>query len=239
MLEQGGSASAAIGGGFRKDILRIVSYLPKRRRTLMFSATLPPTTIKRNAMVADLMRDGYTMIDCEAIHSSDSRKLISSRQPTEKLISLVNNPIEQQYLVLPHNMDKHLQAVLHVIHFATATKLGDYDRNSAKIIVFFPTARMVSFYANAYEFIYCKNRNDVEVFQLHSKKSQGYRSRVSSAFRGENCANDDNTLERLEKLIQDAWQQLVCFQTQIKKTLRLVKLEDQDGLVEDLILEEL
>ena len=50
---------------------------------------------------------------------------------------------------------------------------------------------------------------------------------------------DASTEEIVNTVKRTGWQQLACFQTQIKKTLRLVKLEDQDGLVEDLILEEL
>ena len=193
LLEQGGSGSDAIGGGFRKDILRIISYLPKRRRTLMFSATLPPTTSKRNEMVADLMRDNYHTIDCLSDKNlSLLEEKVSPMQQKERISANMIIPIEQKYLVLTNDMTKHLVEVLRVIYFATIER----DR-ATKIIVFFPTARMVSFYANVFELVYCKSRDNLEVLQIHSKKSQGYRSRVSSAFRGEDSTNDDKTTKIL------------------------------------------
>ena len=49
------------------------------------------------------------------------------------------------------------------------------QEQEAKVVVFFPTAKLVRFF--------CEFFQDLPVMEIHSRMSQGSRSRVSAAFR--------------------------------------------------------
>lgn len=143
--------------GFLREIKKILSYLPRnnKRQTLLFSATIPKE-LKR--IMADTMNDDYIEVDCINDGADGS-------MPT-------NVRVKQSHAIIP-SMDFYVSSVVRVIQ--EAIRDGDGDN---KIVVFFPTARMVSFFADIFNEIM-----GVPALELHSKKTQGYRNRISGQFR--------------------------------------------------------
>mmetsp|Transcript_35568 Transcript_35568/g.77894 ORF Transcript_35568/g.77894 Transcript_35568/m.77894 type:complete len:740 (+) Transcript_35568:260-2479(+) len=143
--------------GFRREIKKILTYLPRnnKRQTLLFSATIPD---ELKQIMADTMKDDYIEVDC-----------ISDGAAT----AMHTNVRVKQSHALIHSMDQYMSSVVRVVREA----IQDGDGNN-KIVVFFPTARMVSFFADVFN-----ETNEAAVLELHSKKTQGYRNRVSGQFR--------------------------------------------------------
>lgn len=143
--------------GFLREIKKILSYLPRnnKRQTLLFSATIPKE-LKR--IMADTMNDDYIEVDCINDGADGS-------MPT-------NVRVKQSHAIIP-SMDFYVSSVVRIIQ--EAIRDGDGDN---KIVVFFPTARMVSFFADIFNEIM-----GVPALELHSKKTQGYRNRISGQFR--------------------------------------------------------
>ncbi|PIN15376.1 ATP-dependent RNA helicase pitchoune [Handroanthus impetiginosus] len=102
--------------GFRKDMEKIVDCLPRKRQSLLFSATVPKEVRRVSQLV---LKREHAYID------------------TLGLGCLETNPkVKQFYLVAPH--DQHLQVVYHLLKSHTSEVL-DY-----KVIVFCTTAMMTS-----------------------------------------------------------------------------------------------
>ena len=143
--------------GFLREIKKILSYLPRnnKRQTLLFSATIPKE-LKR--IMADTMNNDYIEVDCINDGADGS-------MPT-------NVRVKQSHAIIP-SMDLYVSSVVRIIQ--EAIRDGDGDN---KIVVFFPTARMVSFFADIFNEIM-----GVPALELHSKKTQGYRNRISGQFR--------------------------------------------------------
>lgn len=147
--------------GFRKEIRDIVNRLgpPRNRQTLLFSATLPPAL---RSVMEDTMRKGDSVtVDCVKDDGAHTNTLI-----------------RQSYAVAS-DFDDHVSVVVRTVLKAVRDDNRD-DTN--KIVAFFPTARMVGFFANLFN----KHDDLPDVGELHSKKSQGHRNRVSDAFRAAN-----------------------------------------------------
>jgi len=137
--------------GFRNDVEKIITYLPLKRQTLLFSATLPPGVkhlIKRN------MSDDFVTVDC--IHDAD---------PTTH----TNDLVQQSHVIVKN--DNLVLATVGIL-------LNILQDPNAKVIAFFPTTKMVRYYAELF--------NDGlgrTVMELHSGKSQSYRTSASNRFR--------------------------------------------------------
>ena len=144
--------------GFRRDLKRILSYLPKsksnNRQTLLFSATIPPDL---KGIMKDCMNDDYLEVDC--INDGDGA-------------THTNAKVKQSHVVIP-TMDRYLSSVLEIVRLAM-----DEGGDKPKIVVFFPTARTVAFFAELFN-----QELNMPVIELHSKKSQSYRNRASDEFR--------------------------------------------------------
>ncbi|RLN68424.1 hypothetical protein BBP00_00001035 [Phytophthora kernoviae] len=108
--------------GFRPDILRIISHLPRERQTLLFSATLPATT---NELKDVALRDDFAFVD--TIEGDDQQ---------------TNTQTVQEYTVCD------LQDVIPVVEgvLEEHMKLPEY-----KVIVFLPTARSAQFMAQLFQ----------------------------------------------------------------------------------------
>mmetsp|Transcript_20628 Transcript_20628/g.26681 ORF Transcript_20628/g.26681 Transcript_20628/m.26681 type:complete len:597 (-) Transcript_20628:361-2151(-) len=145
--------------GFRNDIMKMLSYVTKKRRTFLFSATMPP---KLTPLLKDLVKSDYEKIS--TIVSNDKENIRMS----------TNTKIEQYVLTLS-SLERIVPNVLSIIH----EHVMSFE--NGKVIVFFATARMVGYFANVYKAVYGKD--DISVLQIHSKKSQGHRKRVAEAFR--------------------------------------------------------
>lgn len=143
--------------GFRREIQQILNYLgsSRKRQTLLFSATVPN---ELKGIMQQTMEDDYVEVDC----------IRDGGQSTE----LTSIHVEQSHAIIS-SMTQYVPSIIRVVREAANDGNGDN-----KVVVFFPTARMVSFFADLF--------NEVvgfRVMELHSKKSQGYRNRVSNQFR--------------------------------------------------------
>ncbi|RQM18243.1 hypothetical protein DD237_000093 [Peronospora effusa] len=108
--------------GFRREIIRIIGYLPKERQTLLFSATLPAST-KELKQVA--LREDYSFVDTIDANEADT-----------------NVQTEQEYIVC--KMEDVILTVECIL--AEHIKLPAY-----KVMLFFPTARSAQFMAQLFQ----------------------------------------------------------------------------------------
>lgn len=140
--------------GMRTEILQILSYLPRKekRQTMLFSATVP-TQLRK--IMKDSMKDDFIEVDCVKDGAQSA--------PT-------NLRVTQSHVILP-GMTNVLSSVCSILKEATINR-------PYKIVVFFPTARMVSFFAD-----FLNDGLEFPVIELHSKKSQSSRNTASSNFR--------------------------------------------------------
>jgi len=145
--------------GFRNEIKKILAYLPKQenRQTLLFSATVPQELKK---IMAENMKKDYIEVDC--IHDGGNN-------PDGGVHT--NDLVKQTYTVLP-NMQSQVTAVVQLVKMQM-----EKDPNH-KIVVFFSTARMVGYFASFFNI-----GLGIDVIEIHSKKSQGYRNKASEKFR--------------------------------------------------------
>jgi ATP-dependent RNA helicase MSS116, mitochondrial len=106
--------------------------------------------------MAQNLRKHYIEVDC--INDGDAA-------------SHTNAQVQQSHVVIPDG-DRFVSSVVELVQLATN------DDGDAKIVVFFPTARMVAFFAELFTI-----GLNIPVLELHSKKSQGFRNRISDEFR--------------------------------------------------------
>ncbi|MDI3521408.1 MAG: ATP-dependent helicase RhlE [Anaerophaga sp.] len=99
--------------GFYEDIMQIVSYLPKKRQTLMFSATMPP---KIRKLARELLSD-YEEVN------------ISLSKPAEGILQAAYVVYENQKIPLVNNLlkGKDLKSIL--IFSSTKQKVKDIQRS--------------------------------------------------------------------------------------------------------------
>lgn len=149
--------------GFRPDIQRILNMLaPSRptRQTLLFSATVPDSVSE----IGDLaLQSPYKYVDTvgedqEQTHLHVKQELYVTRQGAEQVRAI-------------------WQILLTEIAQATAAK------EPYKIIVFFTTARLTGFIAELLNSMSEHKRGFGEVLEIHSRKSQPVRQKVSDKFR--------------------------------------------------------
>lgn len=139
--------------GFRKEINAILEYLPKeKRQTLLFSATVP-NELKQ--IMSENMQKDFIEVDCIGDGGGSAH---------------TNVQVEQTHVIVP-SMDQYVFSIIEIV-----TYIMNSGKN--KIVVFFPTARMVGFFAEFFNIGLCK-----EVIELHSRKSQSYRNQASMKFR--------------------------------------------------------
>ena len=141
--------------GFQRDVQKILGYLPssRDRQTLLFSATIPP---ELKTIMAQNMKPDFVEVDC--INDGDAA-------------THTNEQVRQSHIVLKE--DRQVSAVVEIVSLAL------HQDADAKIVVFFPTAKLVNFYAEVFN----QNKLLPSVLELHSRKTQSYRNRVSDEFR--------------------------------------------------------
>jgi len=150
--------------GFRREIQQIMNYMGSsssrklQRQTLLFSATVPPAL---KEIMRQTMQKDYVEVDC--INDGDGNGGVSTETHVH---------IEQSHAVIP-DVSRYVPSIIRVVKEAAVDNGG-----GNKVVVFFPTARMVSFFADLFNEVV-----RLPVMELHSKKSQGYRNRVSAQFR--------------------------------------------------------
>jgi ATP-dependent RNA helicase MSS116 len=181
----------------RDEVRKVISYLPKNsrhnqqpRQTLMFSATLPPLPMKQVA--AEIMSPNYITVDCctynTKITTMDGRmaehvnRKDNSTIATQKSFHVTmetNVRVQQSYVIIP-STEIYISSVIQVIQSAVTTSTGEKKNTSYnKVIAFFPTAWITSFFAYIFQEILS---NNIPIFELHSRKRQGFRSKTREAF---------------------------------------------------------
>jgi len=140
--------------GFRNEIQNVVNYLPRKekRQTLLFSATIPKGLKK---IMEENMRDEYLEVDCIEDGTTSS--------PT-------NLRVTQSHIILSE-MAEIIPSIYSILKESTKS-------SPHKIVVFLPTARMVSFFA-----AFFNEGFESPIIDLHSKKSQSSRNTASDNFR--------------------------------------------------------
>jgi ATP-dependent RNA helicase MSS116 len=151
--------------GFRNELIKIMDYVPRKqqdgtdRQTLLFSATFPDQ-LKDITKLA--MRQDYELIDT----------LDPSEQST-------NVQVVQKFLVTP--LEHHMIALKHVLQQHVQERKS--QKLPYKIIVFFTTARVAGYMAELFRadprYPYY---NDKSLLEMHSRKSQSYRTNVAKMF---------------------------------------------------------
>lgn len=142
--------------GFRREIDKIISFLPTKRQTLLFSATIPDDV---KDVIRKTMGKDYITVDC--IHDNDPHASSGSAH-TNAQVSQSHVIVEQSRVVA-----STVQILLHYM-----------SEPNSKVIAFFPTANLVAFYAAI-----LNDKLGHQVLEIHSRKSQSYREKASEAFR--------------------------------------------------------
>ncbi|XP_052193126.1 DEAD-box ATP-dependent RNA helicase 31-like [Diospyros lotus] len=135
--------------GFRKDIERIISAVPKQRQTLLFSATVPQE-VRQICHIA--LRRDHEFVDTVGEGSEET-----------------HSQVRQMHLVAP--LDKHF-SLLYVLLKEHISDDVDY-----KVLVFCTTAMVTRLVADLL------GELNLNVREIHSRKPQNYRTRVSDEFR--------------------------------------------------------
>ena len=142
--------------GFRREIENVISYLgpPQQRQTLLFSATIPNEV---RSVMAKTMKPSFTSVDC--IHDHDAS-------------SHTNAQVQQSHVIIPG----HTRLVTGTVELLTT--IINRERGDLKMVVFFPTANLVAFYAKLFN-----EALRIPVLELHSRKSQSFRTKTADNFR--------------------------------------------------------
>lgn len=137
--------------GFKKETIRILSVLPRteKRQTLLFSATIPE---KMNEQLESILPNNFTRVDC--IEEAN-----------------ICDRVTRAYWKIP-SMECYTASLIAVI-----LREIELDPHRYKVLVFFPTAKLVRFYANLY-----KEALDNTVLEIHSRMSQSSRNKARLSF---------------------------------------------------------
>jgi ATP-dependent RNA helicase MSS116, mitochondrial len=149
--------------GFKNDVEAIISYLPRKdeRQTLLFSATVP-SDVKE--VIRQTMRSKYVTIDC--IHDKDPA-------------TQTNAQVAQTHVIVSAE-ERLVSGTVDILRKLIAdTKQAN---EPLKLVVFFNTAHLVAYYAALFTAMPTTTLG-LPVFELHSRKSQPYRTRTAANFR--------------------------------------------------------
>ncbi|GMJ06193.1 hypothetical protein like AT2G07750 [Hibiscus trionum] len=135
--------------GFRRDVEKIVDCLPRRRQSLLFSATIPKEVRRISQLV---LKREHAFIDTVGLGCVET-----------------HDKVKQSLLVAPHEL--HFQ-IVHQLLKKHISQAPEY-----KVIVFCTTGMVTSL-------MYSLLREmKMNVREIHSRKPQIYRTRISDEFR--------------------------------------------------------
>lgn len=138
---------------FGKETRKCLSYLSRKRQCLFFSATLPKRC--ETSLREFLPENTVTITD--ANESKDLPKM-------------QGNTLVNEYYLVMECIEDYVLLFERLLQQAQ----GKHD----KMVFFFPTTKLVRYMAS-----YCTDVLRVPVLEIHSRMSQGSRSRISATFR--------------------------------------------------------
>ncbi|GAA5929584.1 hypothetical protein JCM1841_004986 [Sporobolomyces salmonicolor] len=146
--------------GFRREIEKIISYLPNRnsvpRQTLLFSATIP-----------------------QQVHQIASLALLPNHSFVSTIPPEEENTHEHvpQHVLTPSSLFDVFPTTLALLR----SEIGTHGA-AAKIMVFLPTARATGLAAALFKRVGLQGQG-MEVYEIHSRKSQSQRNAAAEAFK--------------------------------------------------------
>ncbi|CAD2103622.1 ATP-dependent RNA helicase DBP6, putative [Plasmodium vinckei lentum] len=143
-------ADQLLSHGYQNDIDRILTYLPQKKRNILLSATLCHNI---DEIRKKMCKPDYLFLNCI------------------KDISKHTNDQLKQYVIFHKSIDTT------IILYNLLVEHMRLNKFNYKILVFFPTARATSFYANLF-----KNQLKISVYEIHRKKEPIYRQITSNRF---------------------------------------------------------
>jgi ATP-dependent RNA helicase MSS116, mitochondrial len=150
--------------GFKRDVEAILSHLPNKdqRQTLLFSATVPAEV---KDVINKTMRNKYVTVDC--IHDTDPA-------------SHTNAQVTQTHVIVPSDHRLVSGTVDILTKLISDTKAAN---EPLKLVVFFNTAHLVAFYTALFNALPSEITFNLPIYELHSRKSQSFRTRTAVDFR--------------------------------------------------------
>ena len=154
---------------------------------------------RKRIQIKNLLKDDVIIIDCDDGNEITESGFGNKQEATQKSLSskersnntpVLNRSVEHSYIILPeyNNFVRNVVNILeHTINFSN--KKGNNEivngmNENKKIIVFFPTARMVGFVAQILSSSSLTSSiSSLRIFEMHSKKSQGFRTKTSQEFK--------------------------------------------------------
>ncbi|KAI9312652.1 P-loop containing nucleoside triphosphate hydrolase protein [Dichotomocladium elegans] len=136
-------ADQLIDMGFKQEVERILTFLPKERQTMLFSATLSPEI--RNTIGKFALSPDYELVDT-----------VGEEEVNTHL------HVKQSAIVAPYSTQiTHLRSLLHTYPAA----------NAGKTIVFMPTTKSTALYAKLLKFL-MPQRNVLELHSKMNQNSR-------------------------------------------------------------------
>ncbi|KAJ1450716.1 P-loop containing nucleoside triphosphate hydrolase protein [Pelagophyceae sp. CCMP2097] len=144
-----------LDGGFQREIEKVITFLPQKRQTLCFSATVPK---KIQAVLGLALNPDHAVVDCVSTEGCD--------------VSETHDGIDQFFTL--HKLEDSISALNAAIEMEKAHRPDDY-----KILVFMSTARQVQ-HATA---VLSELNGPDGLLEIHSRRSTGERIQASDDFR--------------------------------------------------------
>ncbi|KAJ3508006.1 hypothetical protein NLJ89_g5991 [Agrocybe chaxingu] len=153
-------ADRLLDQGFKNDLDAILTFLPPKetRQALLFSATISQEIKK---VVAGALKPGYTFVST----------LLEDEANTHEHVN-------QTFIISPQA--SFLQTALDVLQADLIShRSSSTSESTSKCMVFFPTARQVSFAAE----VLSQLPGLPPILEIHSRKSQAARTKAAEAFK--------------------------------------------------------
>ncbi|KEP66610.1 UNVERIFIED_CONTAM: DEAD/DEAH box helicase domain-containing protein [Hammondia hammondi] len=136
--------------GHLEELKQIFSYLPRSRQSLLFSATLPDNV---RDLASRLFKQNYRFLNCVAPDEKPTHERVAQSvvvHAAKETATVLFNLLKEEFERRPH---------------------------SYKIIVFFPTARLTSFFAALF-----REQFRIGVYEIHRRRESSARAATASRF---------------------------------------------------------
>lgn len=153
-------ADQLLSFGFEKDLSSILNYLPKQRRTSLFSAT-------QTNEVEQLIKSGLRNPIKVSLSQLDDRNIISNCDVGKRL------PMPNNLKCYHHVCDTYAHKLATVLALASTDKYN-------KILVFLSTCSQIDYFSNCFEQEFRKRK--ITLFRLH-RRLKNKRKSIFKAFK--------------------------------------------------------